>query len=46
MPLIYICFTIFMFLTLSPFMFFLHTLFLVSYAYFYYEDFKQAFGVD
>jgi hypothetical protein len=45
-PLVWLCFTLFIFYKLTVFDFFLHLIFIISYSYFYYEDLKQAFGVE
>lgn len=46
LPVIFICFTLFMIIRLSAFVFFLHLLFLISYGVFYWEDVKIALGLD
>lgn len=45
-PLVFLCFTLFMLNKIPVFLFFLHLLFLISYAYFYLEDFKHSLGLD
>lgn len=44
--LVYLCFSVFMIYKLSALQMFLHMLFMSSYAYFFYEDFKSFIGVD
>jgi hypothetical protein len=46
LPIIFICFTIFLLNKLTPLMFFIHIVFIVSYASFFYEDFVETVGND
>lgn len=46
LPLIYLCFTVFVIIRLTPLQVFLHTLLFSSYAVFYWEDIKAASGLD
>jgi len=46
LPIIFLCFTLFMLIKLSAFNFFLNILFLVSYGFFYWEDIKKGLGLD
>ena len=46
LPIMYICFTVFILMRLSPFTVFLHSLFTASYLLFFYDDVKMILGVD
>ena len=46
LPIIFLCFTLFMIINLSPFVVFLHIIYLSSYGFFYYEDIKSTVGLD
>lgn len=46
MPLIFLCFTLFMLNKVTPFTLFVNFTYLVSYGYFFYEDVKDIFGID
>jgi hypothetical protein len=46
LPIMYLCFTVFILMKLSPFTIFLHTLFTASYLLFFYDDVKQILGID
>jgi len=46
LPIIYLCFSIFLLLRLPFFAFVLHTLFLASFASFYWSEIRQALGLN
>jgi len=46
MPIIYLCFSVFVLIRLTFFQFTLHTLLFASYSVFYWEDIKLALGLD
>jgi hypothetical protein len=46
LPIIFICFTIFILNRLTPTLFFVNCVFLVAYIYFFFEDFVDTVGVD
>lgn len=45
-PLMYVCFTVFILMRLSPLTIVLHTLFTGSYLIFFYEDVKAILGLE
>jgi hypothetical protein len=46
LPIVITCFTLCMIIRLSPFVVFLHLLFLGAYGVFYWQNVKQALGLD
>jgi hypothetical protein len=46
LPIIYLCFSVFVLIRLTFFQFTLHTLLFASYSVFYWEDIKLALGLD
>ena len=46
LPIIYVCFSVLLLLRLPFFVFVLHTLFLASFASFYWSEIRQALGLD
>lgn len=46
LPIIYLCFSVFLLVRLPFFVFVLHTLFLASFASFYWSEIRQALGLN
>lgn len=46
LPIIYICFTIFVLIRLTALQFFLNTIYFASYSVFYWDDIKDGLGLD
>jgi predicted membrane protein len=45
-PIIFVCFTLFMLIKMTPFVLFTNSILMVSYGYFFYEDLRDALGFE